>query len=135
VTYLFSQVRAFWDPGVGARGCLVHAPRMHLISMSIATIGTYAVLLIAMLTGLLRQRPERSFGVWDMLCQQVRVHQWQHSRGLTSVLARLGMDMVCIGSGGRGAYSGKCCPIDDCLLSLIQPKFLVLLNIDCKRQS
>jgi len=42
--------------------------------MSIATMGAYVVLLIAMLTGLLRQRPERSLGVWDMLCRQVRGH-------------------------------------------------------------
>jgi len=68
--HLLIGIRAFWDPGLGYRGCVIHAPQMHLISMSIATMGTYAVLLIAMLIGLLRQRPERSFGVWDMLCQQ-----------------------------------------------------------------
>jgi hypothetical protein len=70
----FSQIRAFWDPGLGYRGCVIHAPRMHLVAMSVATMGAYAVLLITMLLGLLRQRPERSYGVWDMLCQQVRVY-------------------------------------------------------------
>jgi len=68
--HVLTRIRAFWDPGLGYTGCVIHTPRMPLISMSIATIGTYAVLLIAMLVGLLRQRPERSFGIWKMLCQQ-----------------------------------------------------------------
>jgi len=68
--HLLTGIRAFWDPGLGYRGCVMHAPRMHLVSMSIATMGAYAVLLITMLLGLLRQRPERSYGVWDMLSQQ-----------------------------------------------------------------
>jgi len=38
--------------------------------MSIATITTYALLLIAMLAGLMRQRQARSFGIWNMLHQQ-----------------------------------------------------------------
>jgi len=68
--HLLTGIRAFWDPGLGYRGCVIHAPRMHLVAMSVATMGAYAVLLITMLLGLLRQRPERSYGVWDMLCQQ-----------------------------------------------------------------
>ncbi|KAH9957590.1 hypothetical protein BC827DRAFT_1224506 [Russula dissimulans] len=70
VLSVHSGIRAFWDPGLGYRGCVIHAPRMHLVSMSIATMGAYAVLLVMMLLGLLRQRPERSYGIWDMLCQQ-----------------------------------------------------------------
>ncbi|KAH9981603.1 hypothetical protein BJV74DRAFT_854490, partial [Russula compacta] len=68
--YLLTGVRAFLDPGVEYRGCVTRAPRMHLIVMSIATITTYAILLCAMLAGLLRQRNAREFGLWNMLCQQ-----------------------------------------------------------------
>jgi len=68
--HLLSGIRAFWNPGVGYTGCVLHTPQMYLVSMSIATIGTYAVLFIAMLVGLLRHRPERSFGIWKMLSLQ-----------------------------------------------------------------
>jgi len=68
--HLLTGIRAIWDTGPDYKGCVVGAPRVHLVSMSIATIGFYAVLLIAMLAGLLRQRQARSFGVWKMLCQQ-----------------------------------------------------------------
>ncbi|KAI9458974.1 hypothetical protein F5148DRAFT_313208 [Russula earlei] len=68
--YLLSGIRSFWDPGPDYRGCVTYAPRMHLISMSTATITVYAFLLILMFAGLVRQRPARSFGVWNMLCQQ-----------------------------------------------------------------
>jgi len=68
--HLLTGIRSFWDPGEGYKGCVVHAPRMHLVLMSIATIATYAVFLSMMLIGLMRQRQGRSFGVWQMLCQQ-----------------------------------------------------------------
>ncbi|KAH9956363.1 hypothetical protein BC827DRAFT_801635 [Russula dissimulans] len=68
--HLLTGIHSFFDPGVGYQGCVIYAPRMYLISMSIATITTYALLLIAMLVGLLRQRQARSFGVWNMLFQQ-----------------------------------------------------------------
>jgi len=68
--HLLTGIRSFFDPGVGYKGCVIHAPRMHLILMSVATIATYALLLIAMLVGLVRQRQARSFGVWNVLCQQ-----------------------------------------------------------------
>jgi len=68
--HLLAGLRAFWDPGPFFKGCVVHAPRIHLLLMSIATIATYAILLFAMLAGLLRHRQSRSFGVWKMLCQQ-----------------------------------------------------------------
>jgi hypothetical protein len=80
---------------------------MHIILMSIATIMTYALLLIAMLAGLMRQRQARSFGIWNMLHQQVRHSHTADSWRLTNISNHLGMDMVCIGSGGRGASPCK----------------------------
>jgi len=68
--HLLTGIRAIWDRGPDYKGCIVGVPRMHLVSMSIATITFYAFLLTAMLVGLLRQRQARSFGVWKMLCQQ-----------------------------------------------------------------
>jgi len=76
--------------------------------MSIATITAYALLLTAMLVGLLLQRQTRSFGVWNMLCQQVRYLWETNNRRLTSVQNCLGVGMVCIGGGVRSSYSGKC---------------------------
>ncbi|KAH9957587.1 hypothetical protein BC827DRAFT_1378065 [Russula dissimulans] len=75
LSVLLILIWIFADPCVlgsrlGLQGLRDTRPRMHLVSMSIATMGAYAVLLITMLLGLLRQRPERSYGVWDMLCQQ-----------------------------------------------------------------
>lgn len=95
------------DPGVGYTGCVTRAPRTNLIVMSIATITTYAIFLIAMLVGLLRQRNAREFGLWNMLCQQVWYLLMAISRGLINIPDCLGMDMVCFGGGGRGAYSGE----------------------------
>jgi len=68
--HLLTGIRAFWYPGPDFKGCVMYAPRMHLLSMSIATIATYAILLTAMLAGLVHQRQARSFGLWKMLCQQ-----------------------------------------------------------------
>jgi len=68
--HLLSGIKAFWDPGPDYKGCVVYAPRMHLLSMSIATIATYAVLLAAMLAGLIHPRQARSFGMLKVLCQQ-----------------------------------------------------------------
>jgi len=68
--FLLTGIRAFWDPGPGYKGCVAFAPRAHLLSMSTATIATYAILLIAMLVGLRQQRQTRSFGVWKVLRRQ-----------------------------------------------------------------
>ncbi|KAH9972510.1 hypothetical protein BJV74DRAFT_953901 [Russula compacta] len=68
--HLLTGIRAFLDPGPDYSGCVTHAPRMHLLIMSFATIAAYAILLTAMLLGLMRQRRAGSFGVWKMLCQQ-----------------------------------------------------------------
>jgi hypothetical protein len=87
---------------------------MHLVAMSIATITFYAFLLTAMLVGLLRQRQARSFGVWKMLCQQVRYLLTENFE-LISMDHRLGMGMVCIGGRSRGAYFGKPDLTENCL--------------------
>ncbi|KAH9971552.1 hypothetical protein BGW80DRAFT_1320974 [Lactifluus volemus] len=70
--YLLTGVRAFWDPGEPYKGCVVYTTtREHLLVMSIVTMGTYAILLISMLVGLLRhQKHERMFGVWPLLFYQ-----------------------------------------------------------------
>jgi len=70
--HLLTGVQSFWDPGRAYMICVVDAPRLHLLLMSIATITTYAILLIAMLVGLLQiQRGQSSsFGVWKTLCNQ-----------------------------------------------------------------
>jgi len=68
--HLLTAVRSFWYSDPEYKGCVVRAPHIDLLSMSIATIAAYALLLTAMLAGLLRQRQTRSFGVWNMLCQQ-----------------------------------------------------------------
>jgi len=68
--HLLTGIRAIWDRGPDYKGCVVAAPWMHLVAMSIATIAVYAFLFTAMLVGLLRQRQARSFGVWKMLCTQ-----------------------------------------------------------------
>jgi len=68
--HLWTGVHAFYDPGIGYRGCVAHAPRMHLVWMSIATIGAYAIFLSIMLIGLMRQRQEHSFGIVKLLTQQ-----------------------------------------------------------------
>ncbi len=75
--------------------------------MSIATIATYAILLIAMLVGLQLERQTRSFGVWKVLSRQVYYLADEKSRGLTSVLNRIGVGMVWLSNSSRGAYSGK----------------------------
>jgi hypothetical protein len=76
--------------------------------MSIATITAYALLLTAMLAGLLRQRQARSFGVWKMLCQQVQYPLMMNALALINMPKPLGMDMDCSGGGSRGAHSSKC---------------------------
>ncbi|KAI0265346.1 hypothetical protein BC834DRAFT_181720 [Gloeopeniophorella convolvens] len=68
--HLLTGIRAAWTVAPDYHGCVVSVPQMHLIAMSIATIATYAILLLTMLAGLLRRRQARSFGVWKMLCQQ-----------------------------------------------------------------
>jgi len=68
--HLWTGVHSFYDPGIGYHGCVAHAPRMHLVWMSIATITAYAIFLSTMFIGLLRQRQEHSFGIWKILSQQ-----------------------------------------------------------------
>ncbi|KAI0301398.1 hypothetical protein BC826DRAFT_562903 [Russula brevipes] len=68
--HLWTGVHSFWDPGVGYKGCVAHAPRMHLVWMSIATIAAYAILLSMVLIGLMRQLQEHSFRIVKILSQQ-----------------------------------------------------------------
>jgi len=68
--YLLSGIHSFYDPGPTYRGCVVSAPRLRLLLMSITTIMLYAFLLVAMLVGLLRYRRARSFRLWHMLKKQ-----------------------------------------------------------------
>jgi len=68
--HLLTGIRSIWDSGPDYKGCIIGVPRMHLVSMSIATIMFYAFLLTAMFVGLLRQRQAGSFGLWKMLSQQ-----------------------------------------------------------------
>ncbi|KAH9971553.1 hypothetical protein BGW80DRAFT_1253287 [Lactifluus volemus] len=68
---LLSGIRAVWNPGPEYyTGCVIYTTRSHLFLMSVVTIGAYAILLITMLFGLLRQRQSRSFGVWTLLFHQ-----------------------------------------------------------------
>ena len=68
-----------------------------------------------------------------MLCQQVGMSTTMISRGLTSMADHLGMDMVCIGRGSRGAYSSKSSLTKVIYYrSLLILKALVLLNVDRK---
>ncbi|KAI9438148.1 hypothetical protein H4582DRAFT_237216 [Lactarius indigo] len=68
--YLLTGIHSFWDPGPNYKGCVISAPRPRLIMMSVTSIAVYAVLLVAMLVGLLRYRRARSFRLWHMLRQQ-----------------------------------------------------------------
>ncbi|KAH9013105.1 hypothetical protein EDB85DRAFT_985772 [Lactarius pseudohatsudake] len=68
--YLLIGIRSFLDPGPNYKGCVISAPRPRLIMMSVASIVVYAFLLVAMLVGLLRYRPARSFRLWHMLQRQ-----------------------------------------------------------------
>ncbi|KAI9462018.1 hypothetical protein BJY52DRAFT_1258438 [Lactarius psammicola] len=68
--YLLAGIRSFWDPGPNYHGCVTSAPRTRLLMLSVASIAIYAFLLIAMLVGLLRHRPARSFRLWNLLLQQ-----------------------------------------------------------------
>jgi len=67
---LLLGIHSFYDPGPNYRGCVVYASRPRLLMMSITTILLYAFLLVAMLVGLLRYRPARSFRLWRMLQKQ-----------------------------------------------------------------
>ena len=81
--------------------------------MSFVTMGTYAILLFAMLAGLLRhQRHSRVFGVWPLLLQQVCCSLTAGLLELANMPNCLGMDLVCTGSGSRGAHSGACCLVE-----------------------
>ncbi|KAN0139364.1 hypothetical protein V8E53_002865 [Lactarius tabidus] len=68
--YLLTGIHSFYDPGPNYRGCVVYAPRMRLLLMSITTIMLYAFLLVSMLVGLLRSRGARSFRLWNVLNKQ-----------------------------------------------------------------
>ena len=127
----YLQIQAIWNPGPDYKGCVVAAPWMHLISMSISTIAVYAFLLTAMLAGLLRQRQARSFGIWKMLCKQVRYSPIED-----------------FGANQHGSSPRDGCGLHwrsqqryplwyvwshrSCFLPLIHVKTLVLLNINRK---
>jgi len=68
--YMLTGIHSFWDPGPNYQGCVISSPWTRLLVMSITTIVLYAFLLVAMLAGLLRYRPARSFRLWHMLQQQ-----------------------------------------------------------------
>ncbi|KAI0245069.1 hypothetical protein BJV78DRAFT_1289315 [Lactifluus subvellereus] len=67
---VLTGIRAIWHTGPEYHGCVIFAPRANLLSMSIVTIAAYAILLVAMLAGLLRQGQARSFGISPLLFQQ-----------------------------------------------------------------